>query len=110
MEFLMGMLAPADQLGKGAPAEVVVAVGEYGMRLAAEGRLRDGRQLRDREFRIEPPDDAGRTVDGPFAEAKELIGGYFVVESVEEARELAMRNPHRRIGPVVLQPVLPHGA
>jgi hypothetical protein len=31
-------------------------------------------------------------------------------ESVEEARELAMRNPHRRIGPVVVQPVLPHGA
>lgn len=112
MEFLMSMLAPADQLGKGAPAEVVAAVGEYGMRLAAEGRLRDGRQLRDGGFRIEPMEDAGRTVDGPFAEAKELIGGYFVVEceSVEEARELAMRNPHRRIGPVVVQPVLPHGA
>jgi hypothetical protein len=29
---------------------------------------------------------------------------------VEEARELAMRNPHRRIGPVVAQPVLPYGA
>ena len=47
MEFLMSMLAPADQLGEGAPAEVVAAVGEFGMRLAAEGKLRDGRQLRD---------------------------------------------------------------
>jgi hypothetical protein len=111
MEFLMSMLAPADRLGKAAPAEVVAAVGEYAMRLAAEGRLRDGRQLRDPGFRIEPAEDAGRVVDGPFTEAKELIGGYFVVEcdSAEEARDLALRNPHRRIGPVVVQPVLPLG-
>ena len=63
-------------------------------------------------FRVEPVEDAGRIVDGPFAEAKELIGGYFVVEcdSVDEARERALGNPHRRIGPVVVQPVLPHGA
>lgn len=112
MEFLMSMLAPADRLGEGAPAEVVAAVGEFGMRLAAEGRLRDGRQLRDAGFRVEPGEESGRIVDGPFAEAKELIGGYFVVEcdSADEARELALRNPHRRIGPVVVQPVLPHGA
>jgi hypothetical protein len=111
MEFLMSMLAPADRLGEAAPAEVVAAVDEFAMRLAAEGRLRDGRRLRDGGFRIEPAEDAGRVVDGPFTEAKELIGGYFVVEcdTVEEARELAVRNPHRRIGPVVMQPVLPYG-
>jgi hypothetical protein len=110
MEFLISMLAPADRLGEGAPAEVVAAVGAYAMRLAAEGKLRDGRQLRDGGFRIEPAEDAGRAVDGPFTEAKELIDGYFVVEcdSVEEARELAMANPHLRMGPVVVQPVLPH--
>jgi hypothetical protein len=42
MEFLMSMLTPADRLGEGAPAEVVAAVGAYAMRLAAEGKLRDG--------------------------------------------------------------------
>jgi hypothetical protein len=91
---------------------VVAAVGEFGMRLAADGKLRDGRQLRDGGFRVEPVEHAGPIVDGPFAEAKELIGGYVVVDcdSVEEARELALGNPHRRIGPVVVQPVLPHGA
>jgi hypothetical protein len=49
-------------------------------------------------------------VGAPFTEAKELIGGYFVIEcdSVEEARELAMANPHLRMGPVVAQPMLPH--
>lgn len=108
----MSMLAPADQLGASAPAEVVAAVGECAMRLAAEGRLRDGRQLRDVGFRVEAAEDAGRVVDGPFTEVKELIGGYFLVEcdSVDEARKLAERNPDRRIGPVVVQPVLLYGA
>ena len=112
MEFLMSMLAPADQLGEGAPC------GDGG----GGGRVRHAPCRRRqaarwppaprRGFRVEPVEDAGRIVDGPFAEAKELIGGYFVVEcdSVDEARELALGNPHRRIGPVVVQPVLPHGA
>jgi hypothetical protein len=47
MEFLMSMLASPDRLGETAPAEVVAAVGEFAMRPAADGRLRDGRQLRD---------------------------------------------------------------
>jgi hypothetical protein len=51
MEFLMSMLAPAARLGEGAPAEVVTAVGEFAMRLAAEGRLREGRQLRSAHSR-----------------------------------------------------------
>jgi hypothetical protein len=55
MEFLISMLAPADRLGEGAPAEVVAAVGAYAMRLAAEGKLRDGRQLRDGDSGSSPP-------------------------------------------------------
>jgi hypothetical protein len=64
MEFLMSMLAPADQLGKGASAEVGAAVGEYGMRLASATARRRPPAPR-RGFRVEPTDDAGRTVDGP---------------------------------------------
>ncbi|MDF2740680.1 MAG: hypothetical protein K0S88_2048 [Actinomycetia bacterium] len=51
----MSMLAPADRLGEDAPAEVVAAVAEFAMRLAAEGRLRDGRQLRDGGSGSSPP-------------------------------------------------------
>jgi hypothetical protein len=111
MEYLMTMLAPPGRLGEAAPDEVVSGVAEYAMRLAAEGKLRDGRQLRGAGFRVEPDVGGGRLVDGPFAEAKELVGGYLVVEceSVEEARELALRNPHLKLGPISVQPVLPYG-
>jgi len=107
----MLMMSPRDKLGEQAPQSVVVAVGEYAMRLAASGRLKDGRQLQSDAlgFRVESDAKAGRVVDGPFADTKELVGGYFVAEcdSLEEAKRLAMENPHRRIGSVVVIPAIP---
>ena len=45
--------------------------------------------------------------DGPFAETREQIGGYFMVEaaSMEEAVEIAGRLPSARIGTVEVRPV-----
>ena len=45
--------------------------------------------------------------DGPFAETREQIGGYFLVEaaSVDEAIEIAARIPGARIGTVEVRRV-----
>ncbi|HET8781282.1 MAG TPA: YciI family protein [Pyrinomonadaceae bacterium] len=45
--------------------------------------------------------------DGPFAETREQIGGYFMVEanSMEEAVEIAGRIPSAAIGTVEVRPV-----
>jgi hypothetical protein len=45
--------------------------------------------------------------DGPFAETREQIGGYFLVdvENVEEAIAIAGRIPGARIGTVEVRPV-----
>jgi hypothetical protein len=47
-------------------------------------------------------------IDGPFAESKEQLGGYFLIsaDSVEEAREWAARIPATRYGTVEVRPVL----
>jgi hypothetical protein len=39
-------------------------------------------------------------VDGPFAEAKEVIGGYFVIQAADyaEAVRLSTECPHLRYG------------
>ena len=51
----------------------------------------------------------GRAVltDGPFAETREQIGGYFLVdvENVEEAIAIAKQIPGARIGTVEIRPV-----
>ena len=49
------------------------------------------------------------TTDGPFAETKEVFGGFYLMdaESVEEALELAARIPAARIGGCVeVRPVV----
>jgi hypothetical protein len=45
--------------------------------------------------------------DGPFAEAKEVIGGFFLIEARDrvEALELASRWPSARLGAIEVRPV-----
>lgn len=45
--------------------------------------------------------------DGPFAETREQIGGYFLIDAatVEEAIEIASRIPGARIGTVEVRPI-----
>ena len=46
--------------------------------------------------------------DGPFAEAKEHLGGYLIVdcESVERAAEIARRWPSARFTPLEVRPLM----
>jgi len=48
--------------------------------------------------------------DGPFAETKEVLGGYFVIdaESLDEAIEWAQRIPSARTGRIEIRPAVDH--
>jgi hypothetical protein len=54
----------------------------------------------------------GQTVvtDGPFAETKEIIGGYFLVDckDLDQAIEVAERVPLVDTGSVEIRPLVPH--
>lgn len=62
--------------------------------LAADGKAVEGTPL-ELETRIVSGPRGERVVDGPFAEAKEAIGGYvlLMVNDLEEATEIAQRHP-----------------
>lgn len=47
--------------------------------------------------------------DGPFADTREHLGGYFVIraQSLDEALEWAARSPSAEYGSVEVRPVLP---
>ncbi len=47
------------------------------------------------------------TSDGPFAETKEQIGGYFVVDckDLDEAIEVASKIPGARVGTIEVRPI-----
>ncbi|MGI8908491.1 MAG: YciI family protein [Candidatus Sumerlaeaceae bacterium] len=59
-------------------------------RLKAEGKAKSGHPL-EREGKL-VSGNGGRVVvaDGPFAESKEAIGGYFFLEVVDEAEAVAI--------------------
>jgi len=61
-------------------------------RTAATVRVRSGRRV---------------VTDGPFAEAKEVVGGFFLIEARDhdEALELASRWPSARFGAIEVRPV-----
>ena len=60
---------------------------------ATSVRVRDGKRL---------------ITDGPFAETREVLGGFHVIDvaSVEEAIEIATRHPGARHGTVEVRPIL----
>jgi hypothetical protein len=51
------------------------------------------------------------TTDGPFAETKEQLGGYYVVEcnDLDEAIEVAAKIPGARHGSIEIRPVMNFG-
>jgi hypothetical protein len=51
--------------------------------------------------------DKVSTTDGPFAETKEQLGGFFLIEAkdLDEACEIASRFPPARVGVIEVRPV-----
>ncbi|HEY8123528.1 MAG TPA: YciI family protein [Myxococcota bacterium] len=73
--------------------------------LIETGRLADDQEA---PARIEVRRGKPLVTDGPFAEAKEVVGGYGIVRVAgrAEAIELAGRFPHARWGPVEVREIL----
>lgn len=77
--------------------------------LAAQGKATSGRPLK-LEGRVVSGIGGERVIDGPFAEGKEAVGGFFLlrVDSMDEATEIAKQCPSLRYGLVVeVRPVAP---
>ncbi|PTL83317.1 YciI family protein [Vitiosangium sp. GDMCC 1.1324] len=70
--------------------------------LVAQGKVQHGHPLEPRG-RVVSGARGERVVDGPFAEAKEAIGGYFMltVASLDEATEIAQQCPNLKNGMIV---------
>lgn len=70
--------------------------------LAAQGKAAEGQPL-ELETRLVSGPGGARVIDGPFAEAKEAIGGYvkLLVGSLAEATEIAQRHPGLAYGLII---------
>lgn len=104
MRFMMFMIPNISDDDWTPSVEAVEAMGKYNEELTKAGVLvaLDGLHPASAGVQVSFPGGKAKVTDGPFAEAKEVIGGYWLIDvkSKEEAVEWAKRVPAAD-GPVV---------
>jgi hypothetical protein len=97
MRFMMFMLPQLQEQDWAPDAEAVAKMSRYNDELTKAGVLLalDGLQPPSKGARVSFSGGKSTVTDGPFAEAKEVIGGYWLIQvkSKEEAVEWASRCP-----------------
>jgi hypothetical protein len=76
-----------------AKGQYLAAAPLHSVSMATSVRVRDGKRL---------------VTDGPFAETREQLGGYYLidVDNLDEAIAIAARHPGLRFGTVEIRPVM----
>jgi len=94
------------------PEEHAAALAEYvafGEEMGRRGILQGGERLRRTTdaTTVQVRDGEVLVADGPFAETKEQVGGYYLVDcrDLDEAIEVASRIPGARHGTIEVRPI-----
>ena len=94
-------------------AATLQAYGDYSKWLADKGWMLGGDALHDtsQATSVKLRNDERLVTDGPFAETKEQLGGYYLVEveNLDDAIEAAARCPGAAYGTMEVRPILPMG-
>lgn len=100
--------SPESEAGVMPTQEMLAAMGQYNEELAKAGIMLAGEGLHPsaRGVRVAFDGEKRAVIDGPFAESKELIAGFWLwqVRSFDEAVEWLKRAPFRA-GEVEIRPV-----
>ena len=112
MQYLLMICTDERAMEAASPAEAEASLAEYmafGEEMGRRGVLKDGARLRPTSdaTTVQVRDGEVLTADGPFAETKEQIGGYYVVDckDLDEAIAIAAQNPGARFGTIEVRPL-----
>ena len=88
--------------------------GQFGQELKAGGHYLAGSQLQPTSTAtsVRVRDGKLLVTDGPFAETREQLGGYYLVDAknLDEAIGIAARIPSARMGTIEVRPVVEMGS
>jgi hypothetical protein len=112
MQYLMMIFGDESAEAAASAEEETAMLGEYGVWAEAAGKagvLRGGERLRPTSAAtvVRVRDGETLTTDGPYADTKEQLGGYFIVDcaNLDEALEWAGRIPGARFGAIEVRPI-----
>jgi hypothetical protein len=114
MKFMLMIIEPRGQRdtrsedeGRALYAEMV----GFGQELAARRQLLASESLRpdSHGVRIQRRGEQASLIDGPFAETREMVGGFFLIEcdNCEEALEIAQTCPAARFATIEVRECAP---
>ena len=106
MRYLMMIAGDESDLTGLSPEDAAAVTAEYGVwveEMAGKGKLQGGERLQwvADATTVRVRDGEVLTIDGPFAETKEQIGGYFLVDAIEAAAKL----PGALTGSIEVRPI-----
>lgn len=123
MSYMLLIIEPPGQRRSRTEAEgraVYARMKQFGDALRAEGKLVAVESLAAQSgaVRVQTREGKAQLIDGPFAEAKEMVGGFFLLAGVDrdEAIAIARRCPAaewatvevRALGPCYDESLAPH--
>ena len=110
MRFMVMVKATKDsEAGKLPSEELLAAMAKFNEEMAKAGVMLDGNGLQpsSKGARVRFSGDKRTVIDGPFAETKELVAGYWILQckSLAEAVEWIRRcpNPHKEDGEIEIR-------
>jgi hypothetical protein len=113
MQYLLLIYRNEAELGKMTPADRQKMSAEYGtytQSIIASGNFKagDGLQPTTTATTVRVRDGKIMTTDGPFAETREQLGGFYLIDArdLNEAIQIASRIPSARTGTIEVRPVV----
>ena len=102
-----------ETLSEGELGKVMAEFTAFSESITKSGNYRLGHQLRPTAAATTLRHVRGKlsTIDGPFAETKEQLGGFYLIEAkdLDEALAIGARCPGAKYGAVEVRPIVPRG-
>lgn len=115
MQYLLLIYGNESQWTKEGTADrdkVLKEYSEFTQSIAKSGHLKGANELdtTSKATTVRVRDGKRLVTGGPFAETKEQLGGYYLVEAkdLDEAIGMAARIPSARMGSIEVRPIIPH--
>lgn len=116
MQYLLMIYANEAEMAARSQPEMSAMTAEYAaftQSIVKSGHFKGGERLRPSSTAttVRVRDDKALTTDGPFAEAREQLGGFYLIEAkdLDEAAAIAARIPGARFGAIEVRPIWPLG-
>ena len=113
MQYMLLIYDEEKKLEAMSPEESQAFMGDYmkfSASIAASGELRAGDALKPTTTAtsVRVRDGATLLTDGPFAETREQLGGYYLIEApdLDRAIAIAAQIPSARLGTIEVRPVV----